>query len=63
MTTAEIIAAYERLREEHKIAAAEGRACGIEVAPFDEWSGRRNLKDEKMAEWQRRWDNDTQDLY
>jgi len=63
MTAAQIVEAYNRLREEHRHAAAEGRACGIEVAPFDEWSGRTCLKAVKMAEWQRRYDNDTQDLY
>lgn len=63
MTAAQIINAYNKLRDEHREAAAEGRACGVEVAPFDEWSGRTSLKAVKMAEWQRRYDNDTQDLY
>lgn len=63
MTEAQIVAAYNKLRSDHALAVAEGRACGIEVAPFDEWTGRTKLKAVKMAEWQRRWDNDTQDLY
>lgn len=53
----------KRLLSEYREAAAEARACGHEFPSFDEWTGRTKLKDEKASEWQRRWDDDTQDLY
>lgn len=53
----------KRLLAEYREAASEARACGYEFPSFDEWTGRTKLKDEKMSEWQDRFDNDTQDLY
>ena len=63
MTPAQIAAAYDALRADYAVFAAEARACGQEVVTFEEWTGARNLKAEKMAEWEERYANDTQDLY
>lgn len=62
-TATDIIAAYNTLREQYAEHAAESRACGYEVAPFEEWAGQTNLKEERRAIWQERFDNDTADLY
>lgn len=63
MTTAQILEAAAAINSEYAEYAAEARACGYETLPIDEWSGARDLKAEKMAEWQARYDNDTIDLY
>lgn len=63
MNAQEIIAAYEALRAEYAEYAAEARACGYEVAPFDEWSGQSSPKAKAEARWQHHFDNDTLDLY
>lgn len=63
MNNAEIVAAYESLRKDYAVFAAETRACGYEVVSFAEWTGARNLKAEKEAKWQERFASDTQDLY
>jgi hypothetical protein len=39
MTARDVIEAYHALRAEHAAYAAEARACGHEVAPFDHWAG------------------------
>lgn len=63
MTTLEIIAAYEALRADYKVYAAESRACGYEVESFEHWSGTSSPKEEAAARWQYHFDNDTIDLY
>lgn len=39
MNTADIVRAYDALRAEHAAYAAEARACGYEVEPFEHWAG------------------------
>lgn len=63
MNAAQIIAAYDALREEYREYAAEARACGYEILPFEHWSGQSSPKEEAAARWQHHFDNDTLDLY
>lgn len=53
----------QRSHEAYREYAAEARACGYEVETFAEWRRERNPKADKHREWERRYANDTQDLY
>lgn len=63
MTSIEIIAAYEALRADYRLFAAEARACGQEVPSFEDWSGQDSPRARAEARWQHHFDNDTLDLY
>jgi hypothetical protein len=39
MDAAKILRAYNALRAEHALYAAEARACGYEPSPFEYWVG------------------------
>jgi hypothetical protein len=63
MTHAEIVAAYQALREDYAQYASEARACGYEVASFEDWSGQDSPRRRAEARWQEHYENDTLDLY
>ena len=63
MTLKEALDMVTDARESYADYAAEARACGYEVEPFDVWAGKTDPKEEALARWQERAENDTWDLY
>jgi len=63
MTYAEAFETLEKARAEYAAHAAESRACGFEVEPFEDWIGATSARARAEARWHAAAAADELDLY